>query len=89
MARGKSYDEEFKKTIVELYNNKKPACEITREYGISNSVLYKWVKEYSPIKSEDGTIVTNKELKKLKKELLKVKEENEILKKAIAIFTQK
>ena len=89
MARRKSYDEEFKKTIVELYNNKKPACEITREYGISNSVLYKWVKEYSPIKSEDGTIVTNKELKKLKKELLKVKEENEILKKAIAIFTQK
>ena len=32
MAKGKTYDEEFKKTIVELYNNKKPACEIIREY---------------------------------------------------------
>lgn len=89
MAKGKSYDEDFKKTIVELYNNKKPACEILREYGISSSVLYKWIKEYSPIKTEDGSITTNKEVQKLKKELSKIKEENEILKKAIAIFTQK
>ena len=40
MAKGKMYDEEFKKTIVELYNNQKPASEIIREYGISSSVLY-------------------------------------------------
>ena len=66
MAKGKAYDEDFKKMIVELYNNKKPACEILREYGISSSVLYKWVKELS-----------------------RTKEELEILKKAIAIFTQK
>lgn len=68
---------------------KKSVSEITREYGISSSVLYKWVKLYSPIKNEDGTVTTNKELQKLKKELSKVKEENEILKKAIAIFTRK
>lgn len=89
MAKGQTFDEDFKKTIVDLYNNKKPVSEITREYGISSSVLYKWVKLYSPIKSEDGTVTTNKELQKLKKELFKIKEENEILKKAIAIFTQK
>ena len=89
MAKGKAYDEDFKKMIVELYNNKKPACEILREYGISSSVLYKWVKEYSPIKTEDGTITNNKEIQKLKKELSRTKEELEILKKAIAIFTQK
>ena len=52
MAKKKVYDEDFKKMIVELYNNKKPASEIVREYGISNSVLYKWVKDYSPIKTE-------------------------------------
>ena len=68
---------------------KKPACEILREYGISSSVLYKWVKEYSPIKTEDGTITNNKEIQKLKKELSRTKEKLEILKKAIAIFTQK
>ena len=89
MAKGQTFDEDFKKTIVDLYLSKKPVSEITREYGISSSVLYKWVKLYSPIKTEDGTVTTNKELQKLKKELSKVKEENEILKKAIAIFTQK
>lgn len=68
---------------------KKTACEIIREYGISSSVLYKWIKEYSPIKAEDGTITTNKEVQKLKKEMIKLKEENEILKKAIDIFTPK
>lgn len=83
MAKGQTFDEDFKKTIVDLYISKKPASEITREYGISSSVLYKWVKLYSPIKTEDGTVTTNKELQKLKKELAKVKEENEILKKQL------
>ena len=75
--------------IVELYNNKKPSSEIIREYGISSSVLYKWVKEYSPIQTEDGNITNSKEIMILKKELSRTKEELEILKKAIAIFTQK
>ncbi|MEG1647916.1 MAG: hypothetical protein RR325_04040 [Bacilli bacterium] len=52
MAKGKQYDADFKKMIVESYNTQhKPACEIIREYGISSSVLYKWLKEYSPIKT--------------------------------------
>lgn len=38
MARGKRYDEDFKKMIVELYTDQnKPASEIEREYGISNA----------------------------------------------------
>ncbi len=69
MAKGQTFDEDFKKTIVDLYISKKPASEITREYGISSSVLYKWVKLYSPIKTEDGTVTTNKEFQKLKKKM--------------------
>ena len=88
--RGKRYDEDFKKMIVELYNTKsKPAGVIVREYGISDAVLYRQVKEYSPIVTEDGSITNNNEIQKLKKELSRTKEELEILKKAIAIFTQK
>lgn len=90
MVRGKQYDEDFKKTIVELYNTQnKRACDLIREYGINRSALYKWIKYYSPIKTESGEMINNKELQKLKKELSKTKEELEILKKAIAIFTQK
>ena len=90
LGKGKRYDEDFKKTIVELHNvQKKSVTEIEREYGISNVTIYKWLDEYSNIKTDDGTITNNKEIKMLKKELAQTKEELEILKKAIAIFTQK
>lgn len=42
MARNKSYDEDFKKMIVELYeSHTTTGAEITREYGIGSSTLYK------------------------------------------------
>ena len=43
MAKKKSYDEDFKKMIVELYENKKPVVEIKREYGIAEATLYRWI----------------------------------------------
>ncbi|MCX4304162.1 MAG: transposase [Clostridia bacterium] len=89
MAKRKVYDEDFKKMIVELYESKKPISEIKREYGLSEASLYRWIKEYGHIKTETGEITNNHEIKRLKKENLKLKEELEILKKAIAIFTPK
>lgn len=90
MNTGKRYDEDFKKTIVDLYNSgAKKISELEREYGICNASIYNWIKEYSPITTDDGNTTNNKEISQLKKELARTKEELEILKKAIAIFTQK
>ena len=89
MAKKKVYDENFKKMIVELYENKKPVTEIKREYGLAEATLYRWIKEYGKIKTSNNEITTNHEIKRLKKELAQAREENEILKKAVAIFTQK
>lgn len=89
MAKRKVYDEDFKKMIVELYESKKPVCEIKREYGLVDATIYRWINEYRKIKTETGESTSNHEMKKLKKENLKLKEELEILKKAIAIFTPK
>ena len=75
--------------IVELYESKKPVCEIKREYGLVDATIYRWINEYGKIKTEPGESTSNHEMKKLKKENLKLKEELEILKKAIAIFTPK
>ena len=85
----KVYDEEFKKTIVELYHSGKGATELSREYGTSTVNIYKWIKQYSPITVTGGETTSNAEILALKKELAKVKEENEILKKAVAIFSKK
>ena len=80
MAKRKVYDEDFKKMIVELYENKKPVCELKREYGLVDATIYRWINEYGKIKTETGKNTSNHEMKKLKKENLKLKEELEILK---------
>ena len=46
------YDEDFKKMIEELYESKKPVCEIKREYGLVDATIYRWINEYGKIKTE-------------------------------------
>ena len=48
MAKKKSYDEDFKKMIVELYENKKPVVEIKREYGIAEQCTDRRVIQQKP-----------------------------------------
>ena len=38
------YEESFKRQIVRLYENGKPAREIRAEYDISHSTLHRWVQ---------------------------------------------
>ena len=84
----KSYDDDFKKMITDLiFNKTKTATEIVNEYGLSRSVLYKWINMYKPVKSSDGKVTNNKEIIGLKKELARTQMELEILKKTIAILT--
>ena len=88
--RGNRYDEEFKKMIVELLNTKqKTISELTREYGLSKAAIYNWKKQYSEITIDENTTINNKEILEMKKEINRLKEENEILKKAMAIFAKK
>ena len=85
----KSYDEEYKKNIVKLVESGKAVADIEREYGISRKNIYNWKSKYGTIKTTTGEITTNDELDKIRKENKLLKEENEILKKAVAIFTKK
>lgn len=83
----KQYDEDFKKSVVNLIQNGKTQVQVSKEYGISLSAISRWVKLYSTVTTEDGDILTAKQVKDLQKRLLQLEEENLILKKAIAIFT--
>ena len=85
----KKYDEDYKKNIVKLVESGKPISDIEREYGISRKNIYNWKYKYGIITTPDGNITTNNDLEKLKKENRLLREENEILKKAVAIFTKK
>ena len=87
MAYVPKYEEEFKKNLVALHNNGKSQAELCREYGVSESALAKWIKNYSSVKTDDGEVITAKQVKELQKRNAALEEENLILKKAIAIFT--
>jgi len=86
---GKKYNEDFKKMIVDFYNSGSTAKELNSEYGVSEVTIYTWIKKYSPLQTEDGSSMTADDLAKLKKQMLRLQEENEILKKAMAIFAKK
>ncbi len=90
--KARQYTEEFKKEMVELYNNGKSASDISREYDLTRSVLNKWIKcinETGSTKAKDNISEEQKELKKLRKENDQLKMENDILKQAALIFGRK
>ena len=84
----KRYTEEFKKTIVELYEaGNKTKVELAREYGTSECNVRAWIKKYGKIKTSTGE-TTNDEIIKMQKKMKEIETENEILKKALAIFSK-
>lgn len=82
------FTHEFKQTILELFNSGKSVAELSREYGVSEPTIYSWLNKKKEIKTESSTI-TAEEAAGLKKEICRLKEENDILKKATAIFARK
>ena len=61
------YDETFKKNIVALHQNGKTQTELSKEYGISVSVVSRWIKLYSEVRVDDNTVMTAKQIKELQK----------------------
>lgn len=47
----KKYDEDFKKSIVTLFENGKTQSELSREYGVSLSAISRWVRLYSKVRT--------------------------------------
>jgi len=89
MARTKKhYTDEFKTTLVELYNSGKSLADISREYSIAKSTVSLWIKKSKPIVMDNGKVITTAEYQGLLKKMARLEEENEILKKATAIFAK-
>lgn len=85
---GNRYDEDFKRTLVNLYQSGgKTQAALCKEYGVSLPALTRWIKQYSTVKTDDGEILTAKQVKDLQRRNAQLEEELLILKKVIAIFT--
>jgi transposase len=90
----RTYTREFKIEAAKLsYNSDKPVEEIAKDLGVGLSSLTRWRREYrtDPDQAFPGNGQMKErdaEMARLKKELKEARMENEILKKAVAIFTQ-
>lgn len=84
----KRYNQEFKQTIVELYRSGTSVSDLSREYGVSEVTIYKWIKALSPIENS-GSGLTPTEIADIQKENLRLQQEVDILKKAMTIFARK
>jgi transposase len=91
----KTYSKEFKEEAVRLMESTdRPAAEIAQELGIRRNQLYKWKEQMEskgnkafsgrgrPKKEDQSEVAT------LRQEVERLREENEILKKAAAYFAK-
>jgi transposase len=84
----KSYDERFKFDAVQLYlKSGKSFAKLGNELGVAGATLSNWVNNPKYNKAGTADVVSLEELRKLRKELSIVKEERDILKKVVAIFS--
>ena len=92
----KRYTAEFKAQAVGLVALGKPVADVARDLGLSEGVLYRWVRQDSkaaPRGSEgqraEGEEPAADELRRLRRENVHLKLENDILKKAAVILGTK
>ncbi|MDR7078375.1 transposase [Neobacillus niacini] len=93
---GKHYDQEYKDYVSKLVVEEgRKTTDVARELEISPKTISRWVSTYrmkSNVGKTNETYITPTELEKLKKqhekELAEAREEIEILKKAMHIFTK-
>ena len=67
----RTFTEEFKKQMVDLYNTGKPRTEIAKEYDLSPSALDRWISRINKTgssKEKDNRTEAENELIALRKE---------------------
>ncbi|WP_424526993.1 transposase [Spiroplasma endosymbiont of Glossina fuscipes fuscipes] len=86
------YTDEFKQQIVGLYKSGKTSGQLSNDYQIGKSTVWKWVHEFNnsgSFKAKDNCSVEENELIQLRKENKQLRMENDILKQATLIIGKK
>jgi transposase len=92
MGRYKKYTDEFKRDVLAMVaEGTRSVAQLERDLDITAGLVYKWQQRYrvngeTLQLSEDRT--EQAELRRLRRELEIVKQERDILKKAIQVFSR-
>jgi transposase len=86
MGKGNFSDEFKRDAVVQIVDRGYPVSEVSERLGVSQHSLYAWKRKYAKgaaVSEEKDT-----EIRRLKRELARVTEERDILKKATAYFAR-
>ena len=83
-----SFNEEFKKMIVQMYLDGESVSDLSRKYEVSRPSVYNWIRQFKPIQLEDGKTTDVSDIIKLKQEMIKLKEEAEKASECKSIFLE-
>lgn len=94
MARPSKYPPEFRREAIELVKTSgRPRVEIARSLGLSDSTLANWMDaerqaEARAADPEGLSLTEREELRALRKEVIELRTDREILRKAAAYFAR-
>lgn len=94
MRTRRKYTAEFKREAVKMSEEREGSvADVARELGIKPNLLYRWRQERmiegaAAYPGQGKIRASEKEMHDLKKELARVKQERDILKKALSIFSK-
>ena len=82
-----NFSDEFKRdAVAQITERGYPVAEVSKRLGVSQHSLYAWRRKFSKPFGPDSDQAA--EIHRLKKELARVTEERDILKKATAYFAK-
>lgn len=92
----RKYDRQFKKEAIKMYENgERSAMQIERDLGITRGLLGKWKTELNRAEKEEEAFPGNGRLpeteariRQLERENAQLKEDKEILKKVLGMFSK-
>ena len=85
------YPEEFKRQLIELHRSGRSLASLAREFEPNEMTIRNWIKQAAldAGEREDGlTTDERKELRRLRRDVRRLREERDILKKAAAWFAR-
>ena len=87
---GKRYPEEFKiEAVKQVIDRGYSVADVARRLDVTTHSLYAWLKKFGPdSEAHHAKTQSEAEIRRLQKELKRVTEERDILKKAAAYFAR-
>lgn len=83
----RSYDASFKANILKMNADGRSVSSLSESFGVNENLIYRW-KSRASIESNDSELSVSKEVLELRTENRQLKEERDILKKALSIFSR-